>query len=452
MALAAGMLFLRQRGAAAARAGGQAQPAAARDRRVLRRQRLAGGPPMIAYRRGTRRPGGRSSLLTAAWWGSALTAAFALIGLVVITGVPGSPGLALRADVYNQMTGVGSTASAVTVNWTSGLLDSSNQPITSTTASTDGGPELNPNSDRAAGTGSLSFMTASSRTCRSRSARPRTSGSRASPSAGPGAEAPPGPSPQFDFLQMMECYGDSDSGPSPEGCEFGSSGLLGGNPVNASVGDRGGYLCGTATTPGAVAPSTTNPPDAEQTPGDPSYGCDPFEPAAESTSHCDPTSGLPVYRTCPGGSFYVPFVPANDPHQPGLRANQPDFPVRPVQHQRGAVRALERGRDRAASVRDAYREPVSRTGLRRAGEQRPGPQLLARHRAARQLRAERVRGVPQRLWPLLRGQVHRQLAAERLQLGPAHPDPPRLRAAGGRLPAYRPARRRWSAPRSPTGR
>ncbi len=95
-------------------------------------------------------------------WGGALTAALALIGLLVVGGVPGGGGLALRAgiDTYNQMTGIGSTASAVTVNWTSGLLDSSNQPITGSTSSTgtDGGPELNPNADRAAGSGPLSFM------------------------------------------------------------------------------------------------------------------------------------------------------------------------------------------------------------------------------------------------------------------------------------------------------
>ena len=84
----------------------------------------------------------RRRLLAAAWRGSALTAAFALIGLLVVTGAPATPGLALRANSYNQMTGVGSTASAITVNWKSGLLNSSNQPIT-------GGAELNSNADRA---------------------------------------------------------------------------------------------------------------------------------------------------------------------------------------------------------------------------------------------------------------------------------------------------------------
>ena len=56
------------------------------------------------------------SLLTAAWWGSALMAAFALVGLVLISIAPGSAHLALRADDYNQITDVGSTSSAVTTS------------------------------------------------------------------------------------------------------------------------------------------------------------------------------------------------------------------------------------------------------------------------------------------------------------------------------------------------
>ena len=33
--------------------------------------------------------------------------------------------------------------------------------------------------------------------------------------------------PNENFLQMMECYGDSASGPSPEDCEYGSPQMLG---------------------------------------------------------------------------------------------------------------------------------------------------------------------------------------------------------------------------------
>ena len=229
---------------------------------------------MIAYRRR-----GRGGVLTAAWWGSALTAALALVGLVVIGGAPGAARLALRADVYDQMTGIGSTSSAVTVSWTSGLLDSSNQPITSTTTSTDGGTELNPNADRAAGTGPLFFYDNDFKSLQVTVSQTQNIGQQGITVQWSNAGKPPGPNPQFNFLQMMECYGDLDSGPSPEGCEFGSTGMLGaGTTPNTTAGDRGGYLCGTppATTPGTVLPSTSNPPVAEQTPGDPSYGCDPY--------------------------------------------------------------------------------------------------------------------------------------------------------------------------------
>jgi hypothetical protein len=259
----------------------------------------------------------RPNRLTAAWWGSALTAALALIGLIIISGAPGSARLALRADTYNQMTGVGSTVSAVTVNWTSGLLDSSNQPITSTTTSSDGGSELDPNSDRAAGTGTLSFMDSEFKSLQVTVSQTEDIGQQGITVSWSGAQPPPNASPQLDFLQMMECYGDSDSGPSPEGCEFGSLGKVAQGTQNAGIGDRGGYLCGTATTPGTIAPSTAKPPAAEQTPGDSSYGCDTYEPAAETTAHCDTTTlNLPANDTCASGRFYVPFVPVNDPSSP----------------------------------------------------------------------------------------------------------------------------------------
>ena len=66
-------------------------------------------------------------------WGSALTAAFALIGLLAISGAPGSARRPCAADSYNQMTGIGSTASAITVNWTQRPAEHENQPIAGTT-------------------------------------------------------------------------------------------------------------------------------------------------------------------------------------------------------------------------------------------------------------------------------------------------------------------------------
>ena len=93
----------------------------------------------------------RRSLLRAAWWTSMLAAASALTALMAVGSGPVRTALAAPADSYNQMTGSGTTDSAVTVNWTSGLLDAQNQPLT-TSARTDGGTEVAPNSARAAGT------------------------------------------------------------------------------------------------------------------------------------------------------------------------------------------------------------------------------------------------------------------------------------------------------------
>jgi hypothetical protein len=248
----------------------------------------------------------RRSLLSAAWWGSALTAAFAILGLVVITGAPGAPGLALRANTYNQMTGVGSTASAITVKWTSGLLDSANQPITGSTK-TDGGPELNSNSDRAAGGGSLSFMDtefANLQVTVSQTENVTHQGITVSWTGAPASNR----SPSIDFMQMMECYGDSASGPSPEGCEYGSPGMLGNLGLgNYGLGTRTGDICA----PDSV-PSATSPPSP--TGGGPAQGCDPNEPAAETPVHCDPSTT--DNASCSDGLFSVPFVPADDTTSP----------------------------------------------------------------------------------------------------------------------------------------
>jgi hypothetical protein len=260
---------------------------------------------MIAYPSRSRR-----SLVTAASYGSALTAALALIGLVVITGAPGSPRLALRADSYNQMTGIGSTASAVTVNWTSGLLNAENQPITGS-SSTDGAPELSPNSDRGAAspTSPLSFMYSDFKNISVTVSQTQDIGHQGITVSWSGAKAPTAPLPYDNFMQMMECYGDSDSGPSPEGCMFGSSGTLGTTLLNGAITDRGGFLC--SLTPGSTVPST-NPADAPtgHTNGDPSQACDPYEPAAETVPHCDTLDG-PNFDCANAWHFYVPFVPAS---------------------------------------------------------------------------------------------------------------------------------------------
>jgi hypothetical protein len=267
---------------------------AGRDRRVRRR------PPVSASR-----SRGRRGVRTVAWWGSALTAVFAFIGLVVIGGVPGTVATALQANIYDQMTGVGSTASAVTVNWASGLLDSSNQPITGSTSS-DGGTELNPNADRAAGTGSLSFMDsefANLQVTVSQTQDITHQGVTVSWTGAPASNR----SPSTDFMQMMECYGDSASGPSPEDCEYGSPGMLGTQIPNQQITGRTGPLCNAGS-----APSATSPPSGPS--GGPAQGCDPNEPATESTAHCDPSATGAA--SCSGGQYSIPFVPADDASTP----------------------------------------------------------------------------------------------------------------------------------------
>src|SRR5262249_27462646 len=143
-------------GSAADRGGEPAPSAASRDRRLLlRRCRPAGGGPMTTPRIRTAR--GR---IVAVRWGGALTACLAFAGLVAI-GLPGAAPAAPPNDTYNKMTGAGATASAITVPWTKGLLDSNNQPITTPNPPVNTpGYELSPNSDRgafAAGTPASTF-------------------------------------------------------------------------------------------------------------------------------------------------------------------------------------------------------------------------------------------------------------------------------------------------------
>jgi hypothetical protein len=251
-------------------------------------------------------PRARLSLLTAAWRGSALAAAFALIGLLVVSGPTGAPALALSANTYNQMTGIGSTASAVTVKWTNGLLNSSNKPITGTSTPDDGGTELNPNADRAAATGPLSFMDSEFANLSVTVSQTENITHQGITVTWSGAE-PSNRAPSFDFMQMMECYGDASSGPSPEGCEYGSPGMLGTQIPNQQVTTRTGLTCVQGS-----APSTTSPPSGQQ--GGAAQGCDPYEPTPETPAHCDPSAT--GQASCGGGQFSIPFVPADDASSP----------------------------------------------------------------------------------------------------------------------------------------
>ena len=238
-------------------------------------------------------------------WGGVLVVGFA-VACVAIAGQPGAARAASPADNYNQMTGIGTTDSAVTVKWTQGLLNAQNQPITNDTT------DLSPDSDRTAYATSPASATS-----------PLSYVQRLREPAGHGQpdreHHPPGhhgqldgrqPSsqgaPLYDFLQMMECYGDSADGPSPEGCEYGSTKLLGSIP-NLLITGRTGSLC-----PSGSVPSTTSPVVGVDAP--PYLGCDTYEPTSETPAHCDPSATGST--SCAGGQFSIPFVPADDPASP----------------------------------------------------------------------------------------------------------------------------------------
>jgi hypothetical protein len=252
-----------------------------------------------------RRAGRRRGMLTIVRWGGAVTAAFALAALVATGPASG----ATSGTDYNQMTGVGSTASAVTVNWTAGLLNSSNKAITTN------GTELSPNSDREAyasgkSTSPLKFMYSDFDSLQVKVSQTENIGHQGITVTWTGGEpSSVSTTPQDDFLQMMECWGDASTGPSPDDCEYGSHGMLASGAVNTPIGDRGGLLCN----PGSVA----DPGNPATGPGGPeTLGCDPEEnPTAQNPSDCDP-AGNANGVGCSQGYFYVPFVPVDDPTAP----------------------------------------------------------------------------------------------------------------------------------------
>jgi hypothetical protein len=220
-----------------------------------------------------------------------------LIGLVAISGAPGAPRLALRA--YDQLTGLGPTASAITVNWTAGLLNAQNQPLAGDTT------DLSPDSDRSSASPSspLSFMYGDFKNLSVTVSQTENITNQGIGVSWTGGVPSANGAPFANFLQIMECYGDASAGPSPEACQYGTRGLL---PPGAGhyLGDRAGLSCGAGT-----APSTASPPAGPA--GDPSTGCDPAEPGTETPAHCDPNAG--AAQSCAAGNFSIPFVPADDP-------------------------------------------------------------------------------------------------------------------------------------------
>jgi hypothetical protein len=235
-------------------------------------------------------PRGRRGLRLRVRWASTAISVVALGTLIAI----GLPGQAARAagTGYNQITGEGSTDSAITVPWTSGLLDDTNKPITGSPTG-----ELAPNSDRASGSGPLSFMYNDFKNLKvtvSQTQDITQEGLTISWTGGVPSTVSGGAA-QANFLQLMECWGDSTNGPDPEDCEFGS---LPSNTQN--VGTRSGVLCADG-----LPASTTNPPPVANGNGAPLDGCDPQE--AGNSSHVAPCPGTDCDPT--HTDFEIPFVP-----------------------------------------------------------------------------------------------------------------------------------------------
>ena len=227
-------------------------------------------------------------------WCGALAAGAALAALVAI----GPPGKALAAtgtgSGYNQITGAGSTDSALTVPWTQGLLDNTNKPITAANADRSAASPTSPLSFMYPDFKNLQVTVSQTQDITHQGITVTWRGGEPSIENGGGL--------QGNFLQLMECYGDASTGPSPQGCEYGSAGLLAATDPNKPIGTRSGDLC-----PPGAAPSVTSPPASLN--GDGSLrGCDPGEPL--------PGASPPDLAPGDTQDYSVPFVPVTDPGSP----------------------------------------------------------------------------------------------------------------------------------------
>jgi len=239
---------------------------------------------------GWRRPSGPQ-------WIGALVA---VVASLAAWSLPG-PARAATGTGYDQITGVGTTASALTVNWTSGLLDNTNTAITGTTG-------LGTNADRTNQSSSLWFMYDQFQNLQVSVSQTQNIAHQGITVSWnwPGAQTAQTGGFQDDFLQMMECYGDATTGPTPEQCQYGSSGLLPSGVGNPAIGQRTGPLCAT----GAVASTTSPPRSADGSPA--TYGCDPLEPS--DPSHLAPCPGT----YCDQYDYDIPFDPVTDTDQSQL--------------------------------------------------------------------------------------------------------------------------------------
>jgi hypothetical protein len=200
-----------------------------------------------------------------------LLAVSAVLALTV-----GSAPLASADGSGNPITGTGSTASAVTMSWAQGLVRADNQTVAT---------PRDPNSP-------LSFLYPDFQNLKVTVSQTQGLVHQALNVSWTGMST----AANGGFLQLMQCYGDADTGPSPENCEFGTpANLLPSGLVNTSAGSRTGAVCVANS-----APSTKTPPSGADG-GGPAEGCDTAEPT--NATHIDPQAEGP-------GTFDIPFVPA----------------------------------------------------------------------------------------------------------------------------------------------
>jgi hypothetical protein len=230
----------------------------------------------------------------------ALAAVAALAALAVI-GPPASPrAAAATGSSFDQITGAGSSSSAVTATWKQGLLDTSNQPITTGSPAS----ELAPNADRTSGAGPLSFMYSDFQNLSVTVSQTQDLANQGITVSWTGGEPTnlAGGEVGDNYLQMMECYGDSSSGPSPQDCEYGTQSQLGSENGPFSADSRNGYLCAA----GATA-DPANPPRSMDG-SSPLNGCDPQEPAqGASPPDVDPNAATDGFED----QYAIPFVPVD---------------------------------------------------------------------------------------------------------------------------------------------
>jgi hypothetical protein len=217
---------------------------------------------------------------------SAWVAVLGIVGLVAAW----QTGSARADETVDQITGNGSTDSQVTVAWAAGLLGTDNKTVVQQREDASS-PSFFMQQDFQ----DLSVTVSQTEDLVHQSIKVSWTGGK--PTRQPFLA---------DYLQIMQCYGDARTGPTPEQCEYGSAGMLpntsSGNGAN--IGTRDGNMCFSSI------PSTTNPPGTSVGGGSSASaisGCDPREGTAAGA--VDPTHNSPC---CPKGVQYaVPFIPVD---------------------------------------------------------------------------------------------------------------------------------------------